>query len=338
MRPLISICIANFNGIEIIDVCIRSVQDQVGGLSTEIIVHDNGSSDGSAAHIKARHPAVRLSESPDNLGFCIANNRMAEMARGQFLLLLNNDATLRPDALATLYGAAQDLGQPAILGLPQYEFGTGKLLDIGSFLDPFLNAIPNKMRGNRDLGMVVGACLWIPRSLWVQLGGFPEWFGSIAEDLYLCCRARLAGYPVRALDRSGFDHRVGFSFGGGKVTQGKLATNRRRRALSERNKTFVMIICQPALLAAGLVPVHLVLLGLEGLLLSLLKRDRELWREIYAPLLPSLWRARRELCNLRRVVQSHRKLSWRRWLEPFRWTYWKIEMLRRHGIPEVGGS
>ena len=42
--------------------------------------------------------------------------------------------------------------------------------------------------------MVIGACLWIQKGLWEELGGFPEWFGSIAEDMYLCCRARLAGY------------------------------------------------------------------------------------------------------------------------------------------------
>ena len=37
--------------------------------------------------------------------------------------------------------------------------------------------------------MVIGACLWIPQGLWTELGGFPEWFESIAEDMYLCCRA-----------------------------------------------------------------------------------------------------------------------------------------------------
>src|SRR3546814_17849038 len=90
--------------------------------------------------------------------------------------------------------------------------------------------------------MFMGACVWIPKNLWVELGGCPEWFGSIGEDLYLCCRARLAGYRVESLNHSGYRHWVGYSFGGGKVKGDRLATTKIRRALSERNKSFVMIL------------------------------------------------------------------------------------------------
>lgn len=275
----------------------------------EIIVHDDASSDESVAFVREHYPGVVLIESRENVGFCIANNRMAAVATGDFLLLLNNDAALWPDALVTLLAAARALARPAILGLPQYEWETGALLDIGSLFDPFLNPIPNLDRERSEVGMVMGACLWFPRAVWEELGGFPEWLGSIGEDLYLCCRARLAGYPVRALGRSGYRHRVGRSFGGGKVAAGRLATTLRRRALSERNKTFVMIVCQPALLLAVLLPLHLVLIHLEGLLLSALKRDGALWREIYAPLLPRLWIERDRLRAERSTVQSTRTIT-----------------------------
>ncbi|MCZ7654266.1 MAG: hypothetical protein M5R42_08205 [Rhodocyclaceae bacterium] len=80
--------------------------------------------------------------------------------------------------------------------------------------------MPNRDPRRQDVAMVAGACLWIPKHLWDELGGFPEWFGSIGEDLYLCCMARLAGHPVRAPGTSGYRHGVGASFGGGKVSGG----------------------------------------------------------------------------------------------------------------------
>jgi len=319
----------------VIDDCIASVLAQDCGLQVEIIVHDDASTDGSVQHIRVAYPHAVLIESNDNVGFCVANNRMVERATGKFVLFLNNDAALYPDALATLYKAAQSVGQPAILSLPQYSFDTGELLDIGSLVDPFLNPVPNRNPERSEVAMVMGACLWIPKSLWQELGGFPEWFNSIGEDLYLCCRARLAGYPVRALGISGYRHRVGGSFGGGKVQQGRLSTTYRRRALSERNKTFVMLICQPVLLLAVLLPLHIVLIHLEGLLLSAIQRDSALWREIYAPLLFRLWGDRDKLLTERSRVQSGRKITLVDWLMPFQWRPWKLQMLLRHGLPEV---
>ncbi len=333
--PIISVCIANYNGMEVIDDCLRSVLEHEGHIPLEILVHDDASSDGSAAHIRDRYPDVRLIESPENAGFCVANNRMAAAARGKYLLLLNNDAALHPDALQTLLTEATRLDSPALLGLPQYDFYSGELIDIGSLFDPFLNPVPNRNPDRNEVGMVIGACLWIPMTLWQELGGFQEWFGSIGEDLYLCCRARLSGYPVRAIGSSGYRHRVGASFGGGKVQGDRLTTTFRRRALSERNKTFVMAICYPATLLIWLLPLHLVLIHLEGLLLALVKGDRSVWRRIYAPLLPALWHQRQELLSLRLSSQSQRKASLRSWLAPFCWTPWKFRMLIRHGLPSL---
>lgn len=334
-EPICSICIANYNGMEVIDDCLRSVLEQQGDISVEILIHDDASSDGSAAYIRDRYPYARLIVSESNVGFCIANNRMAVEARGKYLLLLNNDAALYPDALQTLLFEANRIDRPAILSLPQYDFDSGVLLDIGSLLDPFLNPVPNRDPVRGEVGMVMGACFWIPRSLWGEFDGFPEWFGSIGEDLYLCCRARLAGYPVRALGQSGYRHRVGASFGGGKAIAGRLVTTFRRRALSELNKTFVMILSYPFFLLLAVLPLHLSMLCIEGAVLAVLKRSPRLWREIYAPLPTALWRARKRLLNLRREIQGKRNTSTASFLRPFYWLPWKLEMIFRHGLPVV---
>jgi len=332
-RPMVSVCIANYNGLGVIEDCIASVYAQNLDFSVEIIIHDDASTDGSVAYIRNCYPDVKLIESTQNVGFCIANNRMVKSAAGEYLLLLNNDAALYPDALTSLYKAARGIGKAAIFSLPQYDFDTGELLDIGSFVDPFLNPVPNMDPKRGEVAMVMGACLWISKSLWQKLGGFPEWFNSLAEDLYLCCSARLAGHPVRTLGTSGYRHRVGSSFGGGNVQQGKLFTTRHRRSLSERNKTFVIAICNPLSLLIWLLPLHLVLIHLEGLLLTLIKGDADIWKEIYAPLFPALWCQRKRLVTLRQSVQAQRKISLSNWLVVFSWVPWKLRILVRYGLP-----
>lgn len=333
--PLISVCIAHYKGIALIDACITSVRDQVCAADIEILVHDDVSTDGSVEHLRRYHPDVVLIVSKQNVGFCIANNRLAANAHGDYLLLLNNDAMLFPDALATLLQEAQRLGRPALLTLPQYEGESGRLLDIGCLLDPFLNPVPNLDPQRGDVATVHGACLWLDRPLWDEVGGFPEWFGSVAEDLYLCCRVRLAGHPVRALGVSGYRHHVGQSFGGGKVTTGRLASTFRRRALSERNKTFVMALTCPAPMLWLLLPIHLLSLLVEGTLLSLLKRDARFLRLIYLPALHDLLYERRRLVGYRRAVMSRRRLASVDFFSTFVWLPQKLRMLWRHGIPRL---
>lgn len=335
-RPICSVCIANYNGIGLIESCIESVLAQDWDKGVEIIVHDDASSDGSVNLIRSRYPSVTLIESPHNVGFCIANNRMAQQADGEYLLLLNNDAALYPDALRTFLDETERLDRPAILGLPQYDAESGKLVDIGSLFDPFLNPIPNLSPLRGEVGMVIGACLWVPKALWEELGGFPEWFGSIAEDMYLCCCAHLAGYAVRAIPISGYRHWQGKSFGGGKITPSNhLVTTRRRRALTERNKSFVMLLTYPALWLILIFPVHLALLMLEGLVLVVVKRDSSLFRNIYFNCLKALWQERARIYQLRRGIQAKKKLSALEFGEVFRPMPHKLRMLMRHGWPTL---
>lgn len=335
--PVCSVCIANYNGAEIIEDCLNSVFAQDCDFPFEVIVHDDASTDGSANIVRDRYPNAIVIPSEENVGFCVSNNRMAAQARGEYILLLNNDAALFPDALRTLYAYAENQPHTGILGLPQYDMNTKELLDIGSLCDPFLNPVPNLDARRHDVAMVSGACLWIPRLLWEELGGFPDWFGSLAEDLYLCSLARLNGYSVQTLGTSGFLHHVGKSFGGGKVTKGnRLASSRKRRALSERNKSFVMTLTYPAPLFQLIFPLHLVMLLVEGLVLALLKREWRVFQDIYLACFLSLWRERKRLFCLRQEIQAGRTISWRTFVTPFIWRPHKLGLLLRHGVPRIG--
>lgn len=335
LLPIVSVCIANYNGMAVIDDCLRSVLGQQGDIPVEILLHDDASTDGSVAHIRENYPNVVLIESDANVGFCIANNRMVARARGQFVLLLNNDAALYPDALQALLLEANRSVQPAILTLPQYDATTGVLVDRGCLLDPFYNPVPNLNPNRSDVAMVIGACLWIPKSLWDELEGFPEWFGSIAEDMYLCCRARLAGYAVRALAGSGYRHWQGKSFGGNRVVGNRLVTTLRRRSLSERNKSYVMLSTFPTVLFAPAFFIHFLFLMIEGVLITSFKHNISIWRVIYAPLLSSLWRQRVALKQIRKAIQNRRQLNLVQWLSAFQWVPYKLKMLAKHGWPEL---
>ncbi len=333
--PACSICIANYNGEEIISACIDSIKDQQFKYPVEIIVHDDASTDTSVKIISDKYPEIILIKSPDNVGFCVSNNRMAARAKGKYILFLNNDASLFPDAISKLYHYAETQDEAMILGLPQYDMETGELIDMGSLFDLFLNPVPNKDISVNDVGMVIGACLWLPKNLWDELGGFPEWFKSLAEDMYLCCLARLMGYPVRMLPNSGFKHWVGKSLGGGKVDAGKLVTSMKRRALSERNKSFVMLLCYPGPLAYILIPVHLLLLTAEGLCLSVVKWDRRIWSDIYLYCFKALWSKLYKLARLRGKIQKNRSVSSITFYSVHSLVPHKLTMLLKHGLPMV---
>lgn len=333
--PMVSVCIANYNGIELIDECILSVMKQLGGIPIEILVHDDASTDETATHIKARYPNVVLIESQENTGFCIANNRMVARARGQFVLLLNNDAALFPDALQTLLNEAKRLRLPAILTLPQYDATTGALIDRGCLLDPFFNPVPNLDAKRNDVAMVIGACLWIPKQLWDELEGFPEWFGSIAEDMYLCCRARLEGYLVRSIATSGYRHWQGKSFGGNKPQDGRLITTFRRRYLSERNKLRVMVIMPPRGRLVWLLPLHLMLCAAEALVMCLLSGSWDYLRLVHWPAWREAWQARAALRQEREQVQRRRRATSKEFAHAFTWFPHKLTLLWRYGMPRL---
>ncbi len=334
-RPVCSVCIANYNGIGVIDECLNSIRQQDSDFQIEVIVHDDASSDGSVEFIQQQFPEVILIKSEENVGFCVSNNRMVKKARGKYILLLNNDATLHSDVLSTFYEHAERINKPAILGVRQLNALTGDLIDFGIFLDPFMNSIPNKDFGRTDVAMVLGACLWLPKKLWEEIGGFPSWFHTMHEDMYVCCMARLLGYPVQMINRSGYKHWVGKSLGGGKVVKNRLSTRISRRALSERNRIFVMVLCYPNPIFSIIFPLHILILLLEGVILSFFKKDFQLFQSIYWSSIQSFWKKRKDLFLFRKKIQGRSRMKWEDFIAAMSPIPYKLKMLMKHGFPEI---
>jgi hypothetical protein len=136
---------------------------------------------------------------------------------------------------------------------------------------------------------------------------------------------------VRVAVDSGFRHWVGKSLGGGRVTESTFT----RRALSERNKSFVMAMVYPAPVLLLFLPLHLLLLALEGVALSVMKGSRRPWREIYFPVFTALWRERARLADWRARIQKGRRLGSGAFLSVFVPWPWKLALLLRHGVPRL---
>lgn len=99
----VSIIIVNFNTKELTRNCLASIFEKTEGIDFEVIVSDNGSSDGSAEMIRAEFPQVILIENDTNLGFGAANNRGLKIAKGKYVFYLNSDTMLLNNAVKIFF-------------------------------------------------------------------------------------------------------------------------------------------------------------------------------------------------------------------------------------------
>ena len=232
------------------------------GRFPEVIISDDGSTDGTAAWLAAAFPAVRCVSSPVNQGFGPAVNAGVAAAHGAIIALLNNDAELLPGALGPALPAFSD---PALFGVtlraeaPDGAFATGGKL--GRFRRGFWEAWRNYDGwAGSSFALVGGFCVF-RRDAFLALGGFDPLLAPYYwEDLDLSYRARKRGAEIRYLPHPAVRHEVS-------------ATIRRhrpafaRRAIIHRNRLlFHWKNLDPARLCWHLLWAHLMLvqLALKG--------------------------------------------------------------------------
>src|ERR1051325_12229240 len=103
----LSIVILCWNDLKVISNCLKSIFDQTRGIQFEVIVSDNGSTDGSIACIRENFPKVRILENGSNLGFAKGNNAGIRVAKGEYILILNPDTIMRDAAIKNLVSFAE---------------------------------------------------------------------------------------------------------------------------------------------------------------------------------------------------------------------------------------
>jgi GT2 family glycosyltransferase len=175
----------------------------------EVVVVDNGSTDGAADMVARQFPRVKLIRNADNRGFARANNQAARAARGRYLFFLNNDSRVPPGALRRLLEYARAHPEAGLIGpclrdaagRPQLSYRlrptVGALLHrIGLFrwTGLFRQAYRSyRGRGSdftttRPVEVLMGAALFVRRRLLVEVGGWDEGYTFGGEDIDLCTR------------------------------------------------------------------------------------------------------------------------------------------------------
>jgi len=214
--PSVCLAILNYDGRELLDEALPSVLGQRYP-SYEVVVVDNGSTDGSVEHLRERWPQVRVVGLERNVGVTAALNEMVRAAaRAEFVALLNNDVELDPHWLAHLVDAMR--------AHPEAASAAGKLLrhsdrtriDRAGDELHWSSACFGRGAGELDRGQyetaqevfsVGGAAALYRMDAFEHAGPFDERFFAYAEDVDWGMRARLAGYGARYEPRAlGFHH------------------------------------------------------------------------------------------------------------------------------------
>ena len=208
----VAVVILNWNGGEDILDCLASVYSSTHK-AVEVVIVDNGSVDGSSNSIRERFPATHFIVNRENLGFARGSNQGAEWAvdRGiPYVLLLNGDARLHPEAIDELLAATCQEDDSIVacpkmyLGEPEdkikrlwFAFGTVKLW-AGLFQNPAFNQIDSEFWSRQqNMEYASGCCMLIPTSVLKRTGMFDESFFAYCEDVDLSIRVRKAGFRLR---------------------------------------------------------------------------------------------------------------------------------------------
>jgi GT2 family glycosyltransferase len=186
------------------------------GLSHEIILVDDGSTDGTREWLQSLPPSCRVLLNEQNLGFAGTCNRGAAIAAGELLFFLNNDLEFLPRWLEPMLAVFDRCPRAGAVGNVQLNFATGAIDHTGIFFDDKGKPAHDTWRGFtgcREVDAVTGACLGIRGTTWRQLGGFDEGYRNGCEDVDLCLRARVAGFNNYIALRSTVRHHISASTG-----------------------------------------------------------------------------------------------------------------------------
>jgi N-acetylglucosaminyl-diphospho-decaprenol L-rhamnosyltransferase len=210
----LSIVIVSWNTRDLLTQCLESVYAMVSDLSLEVIVVDNGSTDGSQAMVRQRFPHIYLISNQENVGFARANNQAMRLSKGRYALLLNSDALLLGNAAQVMISLAEANPQAGIVGAqllnPDGSFqashtpfpnlwqeflilsGAGRML-YGHW---YPSRGPQEDQGPQMVDYVEGACMLVRREAFEDVGGLDEGYFMYAEEVDWCYAMREKGWQV----------------------------------------------------------------------------------------------------------------------------------------------
>jgi GT2 family glycosyltransferase len=214
-RDSLAIIIVTYNSMTEIDACLESLVGHTAPFPTTITVVDNRSTDGTAAHVRARWPSVAVIESGGNLGFSKANNLGIRATDSEYVLLMNPDTVSPPGAVQTLVRGLASHHDAAIAGarmlndrgFPELSWGPPitpwnelKRMVFSGLYHRKVRSVVRKVdklsRAAREVDWVSGACMVIRRADLQAVGLLDERFFMYTEDVDLCVQMKKRGRKI----------------------------------------------------------------------------------------------------------------------------------------------
>jgi GT2 family glycosyltransferase len=300
----------------------------------EVILVDNGSTDGSLDGVEDSWPALilRVERLGENKGFAAANNLGASLARGQWLALLNSDAFPEPDWLEKLLEAAENnpdfsffASRQLIANAPHLLDGAGDAFHISGLAWRRYAGWPaaqSGLKAEEVFSPCAAAALYSRQAFW-EAGGFDEDFFSYHEDVDLGFRLRLQGYRCLYVPEA-VVHHIG-SASTGRVSPFVIYHG-------HRNLVWTYIKNMPPVLFWLYLPLHLMMNLFFLLYFSINGQRKAIWHAKGEALrkLGIMLRKRKEIQHRRRApaVEVYRQME-RDWCAPL-----KFKVQQKHFLGE----
>ncbi len=323
MAALISVIITNYNGKKYLKDCLESLRNNTLR-DFEVVIVDNGSSDGSAAFIKNNYPRIKLLELEQNLGLAIASNKGREIAEGKYLFFYNNDTIADKNLLSELIKTTESDSRIGVCGCRTLSYDGSREINCGVPLDIFGYPYGG---GNT---FYVDAGIFIRQDVFDNIGGFDPKLFLYGEDKDLCWRTLLYGYKVVAVPNAIFYHDSFCAID----EQGNLMTNVAKRFMGEAF-TLRILIKNYSLTALLLILPLYLFINLAEMMLFLFKRKTDVVFNSY--LKAYCWNISNLLdtLRLRKIIQSRRRVSDIPILKKMHWGSGKLSLLKDVGIPRL---
>ena len=254
----VSVVIPNFNGIAFLDSVLASLEGQI--LSDfEVILVDNGSTDGSCSFVTANYPWVHLIELTENFGFCGAVNAGIRAAKAPYVLLLNNDTEVKEDFVEEMLAAIRRHKNAFSCGARMVQYhDRDKLDDVGNYYCAlgwsFARGRGKDIHAYETEDKIFSACAGAAiyrKKIIEKIGYFDEEHFAYLEDTDIGYRARIYGYENWYAPKAIVYH-VGSGTSGSRYNQFKTRYSSRNNIyLIYKNMPFLQIILNFPFLAAG---------------------------------------------------------------------------------------
>jgi GT2 family glycosyltransferase len=266
--PEVSVVTLNWNGLQHLNPCYEALRElDYPHDKLELILVDNGSTDGSIEFMRSHFPQVRLIENGTNVGFARANNIGTRQARGQYVAFLNNDTRVDAAWLNELVAAVEsdsDIACAASKMLTwagdRIDFGGGTINFHGVGFHPNRGEPASTGTELRELLFACGGSMLIDRQVFLDAGGFDEDFFIYSEDVDLGWRLWVLGHRVVFAPKAITYHRLHGDTGG--------MQNEKRVAITERNTLLAAIKNYEEENLARVLPAALLLMLERAYLLA----------------------------------------------------------------------